>query len=109
MCIHIPYVWIHTYVRTLNMCGSMHMYVHMYVHIRMYVLCVYIRKYVVYALHVYLLCTYVHVIAGECIAGWDVAVSTMRKGELSRFLISPAYAYGELGCPPRIPPNSTSE
>ena len=47
--------------------------------------------------------------AGECIVGWDIAVSTMRKGELSRFLISPNYAYGELGCPPRIPPNSTSE
>ena len=43
---------------------------------------------------------------GECIVGLDVAVSTMRKGELSRFLISPAYAFGELGCPPRIPPNS---
>ena len=54
------------------------------------------------------MCTY-RIIAGECIAGWDVAVSTMRKGELSRFLISPVYAYGELGCPPRIPPNSTSK
>ena len=93
---YIEHVWLYAYVRT-------------YVCAHTYVLCVYIRKYVVYALHVYLLCTYVHVIAGECIAGWDVAVSTMRKGELSRFLISPAYAYGELGCPPRIPPNSTSE
>ena len=56
---------------------------------------------------IFICALYIH--TGECIAGWDVAVSTMRKGELSRYLISPVYAYGELGCPPRIPPNSTSK
>ncbi|GFO01595.1 peptidylprolyl isomerase [Plakobranchus ocellatus] len=30
----------------------------------------------------------------------------MRKHEVSRFLIQPEYAYGEHGCPPRIPPNA---
>ena len=33
----------------------------------------------------------------------------MKKTELARFLIHPAYAFGEIGCPPRIPPNATSK
>ena len=44
---------------------------------------------------------------GEVIEGFDVAVSTMRKGELSRFLISPAYGYMHYGAPPRIPAEAT--
>ncbi|KAL3856937.1 hypothetical protein ACJMK2_011643 [Sinanodonta woodiana] len=44
---------------------------------------------------------------GEVIDGWDYAVSTMKKGELSRFIIKPLYAYGSYGCPPRIPENAT--
>lgn len=28
---------------------------------------------------------------------------TMKKGEFSRFLFEPQYAYGDLGCPPLIP------
>ncbi|XP_052801994.1 inactive peptidyl-prolyl cis-trans isomerase FKBP6-like isoform X2 [Mya arenaria] len=44
---------------------------------------------------------------GEMIEGVDVALSTMRKSELSRFLIKPEYNLGERGAPPRIPPNST--
>jgi len=43
---------------------------------------------------------------GKVIVGLDIALSTMKKGEISRFLISPKYGYGLLGCPPRIPPNS---
>ncbi|XP_040194270.1 inactive peptidyl-prolyl cis-trans isomerase FKBP6-like isoform X4 [Rana temporaria] len=39
--------------------------------------------------------------------GMEVGVLTMQKGELSRFLYSPAYAYGALGCPPLIPPSAT--
>lgn len=27
----------------------------------------------------------------------------MKKGEFSRFLFEPQYAYGDLGCPPLIP------
>jgi FK506-binding protein 6 len=43
----------------------------------------------------------------SAIPGLSVAIATMRRGELSRFLISPQYAFGERGCPPRVPPNST--
>lgn len=41
--------------------------------------------------------------AGEMIPGLNVAIKTMRRGEKSRFLIQPQYAFGEVGCPPRIP------
>ncbi|XP_074640977.1 inactive peptidyl-prolyl cis-trans isomerase FKBP6-like [Tubulanus polymorphus] len=40
----------------------------------------------------------------EVIPGWEIAVKTMKKGELSRFLIKSDYSYGPRGCPPRIPP-----
>ena len=33
----------------------------------------------------------------------------MKKNEISRFLIEPQYAYGKMGCPPRIPADSTGE
>ncbi|XP_058020271.1 inactive peptidyl-prolyl cis-trans isomerase FKBP6 [Ahaetulla prasina] len=39
--------------------------------------------------------------------GLEVGLLTMRKGELARFLFKPNYAFGTLGCPPLIPPNST--
>ncbi|XP_059829081.1 inactive peptidyl-prolyl cis-trans isomerase FKBP6 isoform X8 [Hypanus sabinus] len=39
--------------------------------------------------------------------GMELAILTMRKGEFSRFLFKPEYAYGKMGCPPRIPPNAT--
>ena len=41
------------------------------------------------------------------VPGMHVAVSTMKKGEKSRFIFRPEYYYGELGCAPRIPPNCT--
>ena len=44
---------------------------------------------------------------GEVIEGFDVAVSTMRKGELSRFLIAPEYGFMDCGAPPRIPAKAT--
>ncbi|CAI9561175.1 unnamed protein product [Staurois parvus] len=37
----------------------------------------------------------------------EIGVLTMQRGEVSRFLYSPAYAYGALGCPPLIPPSAT--
>ena len=43
----------------------------------------------------------------EIIPGLYFALKSMRKGEKSIFLISPNYAFGELGIFPRIPPNST--
>ncbi|KAL3052711.1 hypothetical protein OYC64_005273 [Pagothenia borchgrevinki] len=37
------------------------------------------------------------------LAGLELGLMTMRKGEFSRFLLQPKYAYGEMGCPPLIP------
>lgn len=37
------------------------------------------------------------------LAGLEMGLLTMRKGEFSRFLFNPQYAFGDLGCPPRIP------
>ncbi|XP_029652875.2 inactive peptidyl-prolyl cis-trans isomerase FKBP6-like [Octopus sinensis] len=42
------------------------------------------------------------------IPGWVIAVTTMQVGELSRFLISPEYGFGDFGCPPRIPQSITA-
>lgn len=40
------------------------------------------------------------------IPGLQLAVRTMRKGEIAFFAISPDLAYGLLGCPSSIPPNA---
>ncbi|XP_029902424.1 inactive peptidyl-prolyl cis-trans isomerase FKBP6 [Myripristis murdjan] len=40
------------------------------------------------------------------LAGLEMGLLTMRKGEFSRFLFLPRYAYGEMGCPPLIPPDA---
>ncbi|XP_076613137.1 inactive peptidyl-prolyl cis-trans isomerase FKBP6 [Chaetodon auriga] len=37
------------------------------------------------------------------LAGLELGVLTMKKGEFSRFLFQPKYAYGDMGCPPFIP------
>ncbi|KFQ41466.1 Peptidyl-prolyl cis-trans isomerase FKBP6, partial [Nestor notabilis] len=39
--------------------------------------------------------------------GLEVGLLTMKKGELSRFVFTPGYAYGQRGCPPLIPPSAT--
>ena len=44
--------------------------------------------------------------AGQVIAGWDVGVKGMKKGEVRRLVIPADMAYGEAGRP-GIPPNST--
>ncbi|XP_062036446.1 inactive peptidyl-prolyl cis-trans isomerase FKBP6 [Lepus europaeus] len=46
---------------------------------------------------------------GEDITLWgmELGLLSMRRGELARFLFTPTYAYGALGCPPLIPPNTT--
>lgn len=46
-------------------------------------------------------------VIGEVIKGWDEGIATMRKGERSMFTIPAELGYGEKGCPPQIPPNST--
>ncbi|KAF6356899.1 FKBP prolyl isomerase 6 [Rhinolophus ferrumequinum] len=46
---------------------------------------------------------------GEDITLWgmELGLLSMRRGEVARFLFKPTYAYGKLGCPPLIPPNTT--
>ncbi|NXF30732.1 FKBP6 isomerase, partial [Nyctibius bracteatus] len=39
--------------------------------------------------------------------GLIIGLLTMKKGEVARFIFMPDYAYGQLGCPPLIPPNAT--
>ncbi|NXR11933.1 FKBP6 isomerase, partial [Semnornis frantzii] len=39
--------------------------------------------------------------------GLEIGLLTMRKGETSKFIFKPSYAYGQQGCPPVIPPNAT--
>lgn len=38
--------------------------------------------------------------------GLELGLMTMQKGEFSRFLFQPQYAYGDIGCPPFIPPSA---
>lgn len=45
--------------------------------------------------------------AGQVIKGWDKGVAMMKIGEKSMFELSPEYAYGASGSPPKIPPNSS--
>ena len=40
---------------------------------------------------------------GQLIAGLEMGIKTMKKGEKAQFLIDWNYAYGRYGCPPRIP------
>jgi len=46
---------------------------------------------------------------GNVIKGWDKGVATMKLGEVAKFTISPDYAYGAAGSPPKIPANATLE
>ncbi|KAG9351902.1 hypothetical protein JZ751_023153 [Albula glossodonta] len=39
--------------------------------------------------------------------GLELGLLTMKKGEFSRFLFLPKYAYGDIGSPPLIPPAAT--
>lgn len=44
---------------------------------------------------------------GSVIKGWDEGVKSMSKGEVARFIIKPAYGYGNQGSPPTIPGAAT--
>lgn len=44
---------------------------------------------------------------GEVIKAWDIAVATMKVGEVCRITCKPDYAYGLAGSPPKIPSNAT--
>ncbi|CAL1586221.1 unnamed protein product [Knipowitschia caucasica] len=40
------------------------------------------------------------------LGGLELGLLTMKKQEFSRLLLKPQYAYGEMGCPPLIPPHA---
>ncbi|KAH7435071.1 hypothetical protein KP509_06G048000 [Ceratopteris richardii] len=44
---------------------------------------------------------------GSVIKAWEIAVKTMKVGEIARITCSPEYAYGSAGSPPDIPENAT--
>ncbi|XP_044461421.1 peptidyl-prolyl cis-trans isomerase FKBP20-1 [Mangifera indica] len=44
---------------------------------------------------------------GSVIQAWDIALRTMKVGEVAKIICKPEYAYGSAGSPPDIPPNAT--
>lgn len=44
---------------------------------------------------------------GQVIRAFDLGVNSMKKGEKCMLTCAPNYAYGAVGSPPNIPPNST--
>ncbi|KAL6131489.1 hypothetical protein ACLB2K_069864 [Fragaria x ananassa] len=44
---------------------------------------------------------------GSVIKAWDVALRTMKVGEIAKITCKPEYAYGSAGSPPDIPPDAT--
>ena len=42
----------------------------------------------------------------DILPGLDLAVGSMKRKEHAEFIIAPHFAFGEHGCPPRIPPNA---
>ncbi|KAK7855580.1 peptidyl-prolyl cis-trans isomerase FKBP20-1 [Quercus suber] len=44
---------------------------------------------------------------GTVIKAWDIALKTMKVGEVAKITCMPEYAYGSAGSPPDIPPNAT--
>ncbi|XVF83709.1 hypothetical protein PTKIN_Ptkin16aG0513000 [Pterospermum kingtungense] len=44
---------------------------------------------------------------GTVIQAWDIALKTMKVGEVAKITCKPEYAYGAAGSPPDIPPNAT--
>jgi len=40
---------------------------------------------------------------GQLIEGMEIGIRTMKKNEKAMFMINWVYAYGQIGCPPRIP------
>ncbi|KAG9454642.1 hypothetical protein H6P81_007546 [Aristolochia fimbriata] len=44
---------------------------------------------------------------GSVIKAWEIAVKTMKVGEVAKITCKPEYAYGIAGSPPDIPPDST--
>lgn len=45
--------------------------------------------------------------SGSVIRAWDIALRTMKVGEVAKITCKPEYAYGSAGSPPDIPPDAT--
>ncbi|KAG0464708.1 hypothetical protein HPP92_018872 [Vanilla planifolia] len=45
--------------------------------------------------------------SGTVIKSWDIALRTMKVGEIAKITCKPEYAYGNAGSPPVIPPDAT--
>ncbi|XP_057522425.1 peptidyl-prolyl cis-trans isomerase FKBP20-1 [Amaranthus tricolor] len=44
---------------------------------------------------------------GKVIKAWDIAIKTMKVGEVAKITCKPEYAYGSAGSAPDIPPDAT--
>ncbi|XP_018018401.1 inactive peptidyl-prolyl cis-trans isomerase FKBP6, partial [Hyalella azteca] len=44
-----------------------------------------------------------HLGHGDVLLGLEVALQSMRLKEVAQFIFAPRYAFGQAGCPPRIP------
>jgi len=44
---------------------------------------------------------------GRLIEGLEIAIYTMKKSERAQFMIDHQYAFGKMGCPPRVPMEAT--
>ena len=51
--------------------------------------------------------TLLYDVTGQVIKGWDVGVSSMKRGELAVLTCTSQYAYGDHGSPPKIPGKAT--
>ncbi|KAH6769212.1 FKBP-like peptidyl-prolyl cis-trans isomerase family protein [Perilla frutescens var. hirtella] len=45
--------------------------------------------------------------SGTVIKAWDIALKTMKVGEVARITCKPEYGYGSAGSPPDVPPDAT--
>jgi len=50
--------------------------------------------------------TVVQLDKGHLIPGLEIGIKSMKMNEVSCFLITHPYAFGDMGCPPRVPPQS---
>ncbi|XP_078036537.1 inactive peptidyl-prolyl cis-trans isomerase shutdown [Augochlora pura] len=44
---------------------------------------------------------------GSLLPGLEIGITSMKKHEIAMFIVHPDLAYGQVGCPPRIPPNES--
>ena len=65
--------------------------------------CLFIHSFIYSCIHAFIL------FVGYVVPGLDIGIQTMCINESACFLIRPEYFLGAIGCPPRIPPDSTGK